>query len=99
MLTLASKLGLKSCQADITAAFVHAPLDPGEEIYVKQPKGHERQGPNGKELVLKLNRSVYGLRQSPRNFFQYLKNHLADNGLHQSQHDPCLFIGRSMIIV
>eukprot|EP00956_Cyclotella_meneghiniana_P011735 scaffold16518_cov36-Cyclotella_meneghiniana.AAC.2 len=41
MLSLASKLGLKSAQADITAAFVHAPLDPGEEIYVKQPKGHE----------------------------------------------------------
>ena len=99
MMTLASRLGLKSCQADITAAFVHAPLDPGEEIYVKQPKGHERQGPNGKELVLKLNRSVYGLRQSPRNFFQYLKNHLADNGLHQSNHDPCLFIGRSLIVV
>lgn len=99
MMTLASKLGLKSCQADITAAFVHAPLEPGEEIYVKQPKGHERPGENGKELVLKLNRSVYGLRQSPRNFFQYLKGHLDNNGLHQSQHDPCLFIGRSMIVV
>eukprot|EP00956_Cyclotella_meneghiniana_P012674 scaffold18024_cov31-Cyclotella_meneghiniana.AAC.1 len=54
MMTLAAKMDLQSAQADITAAFVHAPLDPGEEIYVKQPRGHERQSPDGKELVLKL---------------------------------------------
>ena len=99
MMTLAAKMDLQSAQADITAAFVHAPLDPGEEIYVKQPRGHERQSPDGKELVLKLHRSVYGLRQSSRNFFQYFKNHLSNNGLHQSHHDPCLFIGRSMIVL
>eukprot|EP00956_Cyclotella_meneghiniana_P018527 scaffold30921_cov46-Cyclotella_meneghiniana.AAC.1 len=76
MMTLAAKMELQSAQADITAAFVHTPLDPGEEIYVKQPRGHERHSPDGKELVLKLHRSVYGLSQSSRNFFQYFKNHL-----------------------
>eukprot|EP00956_Cyclotella_meneghiniana_P039648 scaffold176137_cov91-Cyclotella_meneghiniana.AAC.1 len=50
MMTLAAKMELQSAQADITAAFVHAPLDPGEEIYVKQPRGHERHSPDGKEL-------------------------------------------------
>lgn len=43
--------------------------------------------------------TLYGLCKSPRNFFQYFKSHLSDNGLDQSNHAPCLFIVRSMIVL
>ena len=95
MMILAANKQLCSAQADITAAFVHAPLDDGNDIYVHQPRGFEIPG----NYVLKLNRSVYGIKQAPRNFFKYLKKHLRRQGLHQSDYDPCLFIGSKVIAI
>lgn len=97
-LVLATKLGLTSVQADITAAFVHAPLD-GPPVYMKQPKGFERIGPNGEELVQCLNKAVYGLKQSSRCFFNHLSELLVGYKLVQSDNDPCLFIGNLILVV
>ncbi|KAL7474206.1 hypothetical protein ACHAW6_000192 [Cyclotella cf. meneghiniana] len=93
MMVLSTKLGLRSAQADITAAFVHPKLGPDEHIFVHQPAGFQR----GHNLVLSLNRSIYGLRQVPRYFFQHLKCNMEHHGLKQSSLDPCLFIGKSVI--
>ena len=60
MMILSLILGLATAQADITAAFLHAPLDPGENIYVEMARGFRQEG-----KVYKLKRSQYGLRQSP----------------------------------
>ena len=95
MMILAAKQKMFTAQADITAAFVHAPLAENEHIYVEQPKGFVTD----KNLVLKLNRSVYGIRQAPRNFFQYLVKKLDSEGLKQSEHDTCLFIGAQTIVI
>jgi hypothetical protein len=95
MMVLSTKLGLKTAQADITAAFVHADLKPNEDIYVEQPKGMER----GNGLVLKLTKSVYGLKQAPRYFFEHLTKKMELCGFKQSNKDPCLFIGKSVIAV
>jgi hypothetical protein len=95
LMILATKLELFTAQADITAAFVHAELDEGEEIYVHQAAGFKR----GQDLVCKLNRSVYGLRQSPMNFFRYLSDHIRAEGLMPSELDPCLFVGPTVIAV
>eukprot|EP00804_Cyclotella_cryptica_P001339 CCRYP_014116-RA/>CCRYP_014116-RA protein AED:0.21 eAED:0.11 QI:0/0/0/0.5/1/1/2/0/277 len=61
----ATRMNLVSAQDDITAAFPHAPLGPDEHIYAGQHAGFQHDG----DLVLKLKKSVYGLRQSPWNFF------------------------------
>mmetsp|Transcript_30431 Transcript_30431/g.69423 ORF Transcript_30431/g.69423 Transcript_30431/m.69423 type:complete len:1695 (-) Transcript_30431:406-5490(-) len=95
MMVLASKLQLCSAQCDITAAFVHAPLPPEEEIYVAQPRGLMR----GHNLVLRLNRSLYGLKQAPRHFFSYLGERLQRCGLTPSEFDPCLFLSSDLIVV
>ena len=39
MLILETILGSKSKQGDVTAAFLHADLPEGEDIYVKMPRG------------------------------------------------------------
>ncbi|EJK62065.1 hypothetical protein THAOC_17338 [Thalassiosira oceanica] len=95
MMVLASRLQLKSAQCDITAAFVHADLPPEEEIFVAQPRGLNR----GSNLVLRLNKSLYGLKQAPRHFFSYLGERLQSYGLTPSEHDPCLFLSRDLIVV
>jgi hypothetical protein len=95
MMVLSTKLGLKSAQADITGAFVHADLGKDEHIYVRQPRGMSR----GPDLVLKLKKSVYGLRQAPWYFFKHLTKRLELCGLKQSNKDPCLFIGAKVITV
>jgi hypothetical protein len=64
MMILAANQNLVTAQADITAAFVHAQLQPGEQIYIHQPMGFKR----GDNMVLRLKRSVYGLKQTPRYF-------------------------------
>ena len=60
LLILEILLDMKSKQGDTTAAFLHADVSPGEEIYVEMPQGFKQKG-----KVLKLNRTLYGLRQSP----------------------------------
>jgi hypothetical protein len=47
---------------DVKTTFVHGDLE--EEIYMKQPEGFVVKGK--KELVCKLKKSLYGLKQSPR---------------------------------
>jgi hypothetical protein len=97
MMILALKQGLATAQADITAAFVHAPLKPHEEIYVEQPKGFVYGEPG--ELVLKLHKPVYGIKQAPHNFFNFLVDQFKLECLRQSDNDPCLFIGKKVTAI
>eukprot|EP00804_Cyclotella_cryptica_P025289 CCRYP_010373-RB/>CCRYP_010373-RB protein AED:0.34 eAED:0.34 QI:0/-1/0/1/-1/0/1/0/497 len=94
MLILEVLLKLKSKQGDITAAFVHADVEEGENIYVEMPRGFRKQG-----KVLKLKKTLYGLRQSPRAFWLYLTEKMNLCGMEQSTLDPCLFIGEKVICI
>ena len=76
-------------QFDVETAFLYAPL--GEEIYVSPPAGFEEYDEEGCELVWKLKKSLYGLRQSPRNWYQEFSGFLLDYGFEKSPHDPCVF--------
>jgi hypothetical protein len=51
---------------DVKTTFLHGDLE--EEIYMKQPEGYVVKGK--KELVCKLKKSLYGLKQSPRMWYQ-----------------------------
>ena len=106
MLILSLILNLSTAQVDYTAAFVHAPIDKNPEwdnmteeereksgVYVQMPRGFTQPG-----KVLKLKKSLYGLRQSPRNFFQYLKSKLESCGFESNDDvDPCLFVSDKVI--
>jgi hypothetical protein len=48
---------------------------------------------------LKLKKSLYGLKQSPRNHFLNLKRKLEDLGLVASKADPCLFVSDRVIVL
>lgn len=103
LLVLSISLGLATKQVDYVSAFCQAPIE--EDVYIEHPRGWRNLNKLGlKEKfkdghVLKLNRSVYGLKQSPKNFFELLKKNLESCGLKQSRLDPCLFIGPKVICV
>ena len=94
MLILEVLLGLKSKQGDVTAAFVHAPIPEGTDVFVSMPQGF---GIPGK--VLKLRRQLYGLKDSPRQYWLYTVKKMEAAGLKQSTLDPCLFVGDKVICV
>jgi hypothetical protein len=50
-------------------------------------------------LVLKLLKSLYRLKQSPRTFFEKLRAGLLERGFTQSEFDPCLFMKKGIICV
>jgi hypothetical protein len=99
MFILEVLLGLKSKQGDVTCAFLHADLKPGETVYVDMPLGFNSKSKNGKCKVLKLNKTLYGLRQSPRAFWNYIKEKLEKCVLKQSKFNPCLFVGLNVMCI
>ena len=52
-----------------------------------------------KDLVLKLLKSLYGLKLAPRTFFEKLKTGLFERGFEQSDFDPWLFMKNGIICV
>lgn len=49
---------------DVKTAYLHAPIDC--ELYMEQPEGYEKKSETGEKLVYKLQKSLYGLKQSGR---------------------------------
>ena len=92
LLVLSIVLGLKTQQVDYTNAFCQAPLE--QTVFVELPKGFEV--PN---KVLHLQKSVYGLRQSPLNFYRHLREGLESRGYTKSNHDDCLFTNGKIMVL
>ena len=75
---------------DVKSAYLHALVDC--EICVKQPPGYEQINNNGKKLVWKLEKSLYGLEQTGRNWHNLLQDFLLETGFTTSNVDPCVFV-------
>ena len=75
-------------QWDISNAYIHSKLE--EKVFCEQPQGHE--DPNHPGKVWLLQRSLYGLKQSGRNFHIMLKQILAKAGAKPIPNDPGSFI-------
>lgn len=79
-------LELKTVQVDYTNAFLHALID--TEVFVEIPRGFREPG-----KVLRLFKSLYGLKKSPRNFFHHLRDTLLEIEFRQSHRNEFLFWG------
>ncbi|GKA31563.1 putative RNA-directed DNA polymerase [Tanacetum coccineum] len=75
-------------QLDIQNAFLHGNLK--EQVYMKQPSGFI--GPQRPNHVCLLHKSLYGLKQTPRAWFERLSKALFDLGFKGSKTDSSLFI-------
>lgn len=77
-------------QMDVKTAYLHAPID--YEIYINPPEGYEEKGDS---LVYKLEKSLYGLKQSGRNWNRILHDCLTENGFTQNPADNCVYARES----
>jgi hypothetical protein len=66
LLALVVQLNLKLAQLDVKTVFLHGDLK--EEIYMSQPDGFKVAGKEN--WVCKLNKSLYRLKQSPRQWYK-----------------------------
>ena len=85
-LVIAVYLKMDVQQMDVVTAFLNGVLD--EEIYMKQPPGFEKEG----NLVCKLKKGIYGLKQSPRQWNKLLNEFLEQKGFKRSKVDPCIYL-------
>ena len=90
LLILSAHLNLACMQVYYTSAFLHATTD--DTVCVDILRGFKKLG-----KVLKLKRSLYGLRQIPRNLFLHFKDKLEDQEFKQSAVDLCLFVRKYMV--
>ncbi|KAM1815735.1 hypothetical protein ACFX12_000216 [Malus domestica] len=88
LLSVAVNKGWSMYQMDVKNAFLHGDLE--EEVYMRLPPGHpQSQEPN---LVCKLHKSIYGLKQSPRAWYAKLSTVLHSIGFKRSNADSSLFV-------
>ena len=85
-LSFVAENDLECHQADVKTAFLHGDLN--EVVYVRQPDGFHEGGPN---MVWRLNKALYGLRQAPRAWYLHLKQVLEGKGFTASQADASFF--------
>ena len=90
MLQIAVNENLQIFQLDVKSAYLNAEID--HEIYLQQPKGFIKYDEKGNPLVLKLNKSLYGLKQSGRMWNNLLHNFLTDIDFVQSEADHCVYV-------
>jgi hypothetical protein len=88
LLSLVAAMNLELHQIDIKTAFLNGDID--VDVYTAQPPGFEQ--PDSQGMGCHLNKTLYGLRQAPRAWYEKLKETLLSIGAAESDADPGLFI-------
>ncbi|WVZ95817.1 hypothetical protein U9M48_041533 [Paspalum notatum var. saurae] len=87
LISCAVNFGWPLHQMDVKNAFLHGDLQ--EEVYMEIPPGFAGSQTIGK--VCKLNKSLYGLKQSPRAWFDRFRRAVCDMGYTQCNGDHTVF--------
>ena len=83
LIAVSVQRGFKVHHVDVSTAFLNGSLQ--EEVYMRQPKGFVKKGEE--DLVCKLKKGIYGLKQSSRCWNTTLHSHLQEMGFEQSTSD------------
>jgi hypothetical protein len=89
-LLLAASHGWISRQVDFSNAFCQSPQV--RDVCVELPQYYRPKGCQDKDVVLKLQKSLYGQLDSPKLFYEHLSKGMKHLGFEPSESDPCLFI-------
>ena len=74
-------------QIDVKTAFLNGDLE--EEIYIDQPKGYIAKG--NEQKVCKLVKSLYGLKQKPKQWHDKFDKVIVSNGYLINEADKCIY--------
>jgi hypothetical protein len=98
ILAIAKIHGLSSKSIDFVLAFSQADLE--VPVYMELHISFDPpEGEYCKSYVLRLNKSLYELKQAGYNWFAKLSIGLQDRGFVQSSIDPCVFFNHNCIIL
>lgn len=90
VLTLAASQGFEIVQLDIKSAYLYGKVNDDEDLYLCPPPGNLL--PNlPKGWVLKLRKTIYGLKQAGRRWYKVLCDILFTLGLQRSNFDNAVF--------
>jgi transposase InsO family protein len=89
IISLAANLDWPLHQLDVKNAFLQGDLT--ETVYMTQPPGFESKG----ECVCHLKKSIYGLKQSPRAWFDKFSKAVVSHGMTRSQADHSVFFKKT----
>jgi len=89
-LALLAQYELEFDQLDVKTAFLYGDLD--EEIYMSQPMGFKPAGK--KNMNCKLKKSLYGLKQSPKQWYKRLDSFIRGKRYTRSHYDPCVYYNK-----
>lgn len=90
ILALVAVHNLELDQMDVKTTFLHGNLE--ETIYMSQPEGYEVK--RKEEMVCLLKKSLYGLKQSPRQWYKRFDSFVVSNGFNRSSYDSCVYFRR-----
>ena len=96
MLAILSIYQFPRISIDLALAFPQVELD--VDVFMELPLGMWVDVNRG-EWVLKLNKSLYGLKKASANWFDLIKTGLKRRGYHQSIVDPWLFYRKYSVIL
>ena len=85
LLSIVASENLHLKQMDVKTSFLHGDLD--KEIYMQQPEGFVV--PGKEHMVCKLTRSLYGLTQTPRQWYKKFDSFMIKSGFCKAEKDPC----------
>ncbi|UYV82085.1 K02A2.6-like [Cordylochernes scorpioides] len=94
ILSLCASLDMEMIQLDVKSAFLNGDLE--EELYMEQPQGYEN--PDFPNHVCSLQKSIYGLKQSPRMWNKKFHEFLIKFDLKPSISDSCVYTMKSSYI-
>jgi hypothetical protein len=92
LLALTAIHDLEAHQLDVLNAFLNADLK--ETIYMELPHGYEEDG-----YVALLLKTLYGLRQSPREWYQSVYNLLVKIGFRACESDRSVFVNNAGVVI
>ncbi|CAB1096983.1 unnamed protein product [Ectocarpus sp. CCAP 1310/34] len=91
LFAIACEHGWEVYQLDVVAAFLNAYTD--RDVYVRPAPGDEERDPTtGEMMVYKLEKSLYGLSQSPSLWNDAINDRLIIFGWQRTRSDPCVYI-------
>lgn len=87
LLSVVVNLDLELEQMDVKTAFLHGELE--EDLNMTQPEGFEDK--KHPDYVCLLKKSLYGLKQSPRQWNKKFDQVMRSQGFIRSEHDSCVY--------
>lgn len=92
LLAIVASRDLELAQFDVQTAFLYGGLE--EEIFMEPPEGLVIEKGSPKNTVCRLNKSLYGLKQSPRCWNREFSLFLRKYKFQEISADKCIFTGR-----